>query len=200
ALRPPRVRPTGASPWRRRSGRPRRKTPRRGPRRRASRGSCCGRPCPRPAVSRTSSWSGSQISSRRRSVTTSTRPARTSSSGAAPCSSASTSTDNAMGSLFASMGDREWLYKGQADFVLLLDAGIKDSFPGQLLWTAEHHEFEQMVLTSYERAFDENRFGPALSETVKDKIQGPKSKKKVWNALDAGRKLALAEGTASLEA
>lgn len=103
--------------------------------------------------------------------------------------------DNAVGSIFAGLGDREWLYSGQVDFLLILDAGIKDTFPGQLLRGVSQMEFEQMVLAAYERAFDEQRFCPILSEAVSAAVSGPKLKKKVWNAMDAGRKEAVASAS-----
>merc|ERR1740121_2976250 len=51
-----------------------------------------------------------------------------------------------------------------------------------------------MVLASYDRAFDEQRFWPILSEAVASNVSGPKIKKKVWNAVDAARKEAVAAG------
>lgn len=96
--------------------------------------------------------------------------------------------DNAISSLFAGLGDREWLYTGQTDFLLLVDAGVKDNFPSHVLRGVQQLDFEQMVLAAYERAFDEQRFCPILSEAVGATVSGPKIKKKVWNAVDAGRK------------
>jgi len=107
--------------------------------------------------------------------------------------------DNAIGSIFAGLGDREWLYTGQADFLLLVDAGIKDTFPGHLLRNVEQLDFEQMVLAAYDRAFDEQRFCPILSEAVPAVVSGPKIKKKVWNSVDQGRKDAIMSGTADIE-
>merc|ERR1719491_531524 len=99
-----------------------------------------------------------------------------------------------MGSMFAGIGDREWLYGGQVDLLLILDAGIKDTFPGHLLQHVAQQDFEQMVLGAYERAFDEHRLGPILTEAVTSSVQGPKTKKKVWNAIDGGRKEAVQAG------
>lgn len=96
--------------------------------------------------------------------------------------------DNVMASIFAGLGDREWLYSGQVDFLLCVDAGIKDSFPGVMLRNVAQTDFEQMVLGAYERAFDEQRFCPLLTEAVTSSVQGPKAKKKVWNAIDESRK------------
>lgn len=107
--------------------------------------------------------------------------------------------DNAIGSIFAGLGDREWLYTGQADFLLILDAGIKDNFPGHLLHGLSQLEFEQAVLAAYEKAFDEQRFCPILSDCVSATVTGPKIKKKVWNSLDAGRKEAVASEAITVE-
>lgn len=107
--------------------------------------------------------------------------------------------DNALGSIFAGLGDREWLYTGQADFVLVLDAAIKDNFPAWMLKNIEQSEFEQLVLAAYDRAFEEQRFGPILSEIVPQIVSGPKTKKKVWNCADEGRKVAFQSGTISIE-
>jgi hypothetical protein len=104
-------------------------------------------------------------------------------------------TNNAMGSVFAGLGDREWLTSGQADFLMVIDAGIKDHFPAKLLANVEQLEFEQQVLAAYDQAFEENRFCPILSEAVPTVVSGPKIKKKVWNAVEAGRKAAQASGT-----
>merc|ERR1719162_894056 len=102
--------------------------------------------------------------------------------------------DSAVSSIFAGLGDREWLYSGQVDFLLILDAGIKDTFPGYMLRNVAQQDFEQMVLSAYERAFDEQRFGPILTEAVAAAVSGPKIKKKVWNAIDTGRKETIAAG------
>lgn len=102
--------------------------------------------------------------------------------------------DNVMGSIWAGLGDREWLYTGQADFLLCVDAGIKDHFPPLILRNVQQIDFEQMVLAAYDRAFDEQRFCPILSEAVPAVVSGPKTKKKVWNACDAGRKEVIAAG------
>jgi len=108
--------------------------------------------------------------------------------------------DNAIGSIYAGLGDREWLYSGEVDFLLILDAGIKDYFPGYMLKSVAQTEFEQLVLTNYERAFDECRFSPILSEKVPEIVSGPKIKKKVWNSINEGRKDAWNEGHEDLEA
>jgi len=107
--------------------------------------------------------------------------------------------DNAMSSVFAGLGDREWLYSGKVDFLLCIDAGIKETFPGHLLRNLQQHDFEPLVLAAYDRAFDEQRFYPILSDAVPNVVSGPKIKKKVWNSVDAGRKEAVATGTEDAE-
>jgi len=107
--------------------------------------------------------------------------------------------DNALGSLFAGLGDREWLYTGQADFILVLDAGVKENFPGHLFWHVSQNDFEQMVIAAHDRAFEEQRFGPLLSDQVQQSVQGPKTRKKVWNSIDAGRKEAQGSGFGTVD-
>mmetsp|Transcript_43119 Transcript_43119/g.99327 ORF Transcript_43119/g.99327 Transcript_43119/m.99327 type:complete len:287 (+) Transcript_43119:57-917(+) len=96
--------------------------------------------------------------------------------------------DSALGSVFAGLGDKEWLYNGQCDLLLVLDAGIKDTFPAPVVSSVTQQDFEQIVLAAYDRAFEEQRFGPILTEAVSAHCQGPKAKKKVWTAVDLGRK------------
>lgn len=96
--------------------------------------------------------------------------------------------DNVFSSLFAGLGDREWLNTGQADFILVMDAGIKDNFPKHMVSKIPQAEFEQMVLAAHDRAFEEQRFGPLLTEAMTGIVQGPKTKRRVWNAVEQGRK------------
>jgi len=107
--------------------------------------------------------------------------------------------DNVMGTVFSALGDREWLNSGQADFLLCLDAGVKESFPPRIVGRMQQAEFEQLVLGAYDRAFDEQRFCPILSEAVPQVVSGPKIKKKVWNSVDTGRKDAVATGTVDVD-
>jgi len=96
--------------------------------------------------------------------------------------------DNAMSSVFAGLGDRDWINTEVGDMTLILDAGIKAIFPGSLFRDVTQDDFEAMVLEAYDKAFDEQRFWPILSEAVSANVTGPKIKKKVWNAIDAARK------------
>lgn len=96
--------------------------------------------------------------------------------------------DNVMSSLFAGLGDREWLNTGQADFILVMDAGIKDNFPPHMVSKIPQAEFEQMVLAAHDRAFEEQRFGPLLTEAMSGVVQGQKTKRRVWDAVEQGRK------------
>lgn len=99
--------------------------------------------------------------------------------------------DNVFSSLFCGLGDREWLSTGQADFILVLDAGIKDNFPKHVISKTPQTEFERMVLAAHDRAFEEQRFAPLLQEAVTAAVQGPKTRRKVWNAVELGRKEAI---------
>lgn len=105
--------------------------------------------------------------------------------------------DKVMSSVFSGLGERAWLQTQEGDMVLILDAGIKDTFPGSLFKNVTQDDFEAMVLASYDRAFDEQRFWPILSEAVNSNVSGPKIKKKVWNAVDAARKEASNAGLAA---
>jgi len=107
--------------------------------------------------------------------------------------------DNFFSSLFASLGDREWLYSGQADFIHIIDAGIKEQFPHWALQQVPGEEFQRVVMDAHDRAFEEQRFGPILTEAVNAQVQGPKIKKKVWNSIDEARKEAAYSGAATVE-
>lgn len=107
--------------------------------------------------------------------------------------------DLALGTVFAGLGDREWLYSGQGDLSMLLLAGVKDYFPKWLLKKAPEDEVQTLVALAYERVFDEQRCGPIISETVPLVVSGPKIKKKVWNAMFEGRKVAATSGTQDAE-
>lgn len=107
--------------------------------------------------------------------------------------------DVALGSLFAGLGDREWLYSGQADFTAVLDAGCQCCLNIDLMNTVEREEYGQIVTASYARAFEEQRFGPILTNEVTKAVQGPKTKKKLWNSMEAGRKQAMEEEITQLE-
>lgn len=90
--------------------------------------------------------------------------------------------DASFGGLFNSLGDKEWL--PQCDFLLCLDAGIKDNFPKQCLARVPQLEFERVVLAAHDRAHEEQRTMPIMWEVVQGSIEGPKGKKKVYNALE----------------
>lgn len=84
--------------------------------------------------------------------------------------------------IFSSLGEKEWL--AQCDFLLCLDAGVKDSFPKNVLARVPQKEFEQVVLAAHDRAHEEQRVSPILWEVVHSSIDGPKGKKKVYNAVE----------------
>jgi len=93
-------------------------------------------------------------------------------------------------SLFASLGDKAWLPR--ADFLLVLDAGVKEQFPPLLLRKIPKPALERTVLAAYERAFEEQRHEPILWEVCQALVQGDKTRKKVFNALQQGLKEASA--------
>ncbi|CAK0798718.1 unnamed protein product [Prorocentrum cordatum] len=94
--------------------------------------------------------------------------------------------DSVMGSIFNSCGDKGWLL--HIDLLLCMDAGIKDHFPPQSLRGVPPADFEQCVLAAYEKAFEEQRVGPIIWDLVTASVEGPKSKKKVFNACEAAFK------------
>jgi hypothetical protein len=95
--------------------------------------------------------------------------------------------------IFNSLGDREWLVQYQCDLLLCLDAGVKDNFPKQALAGVMKVDLEQVVLAAYDRCFQEQRNLPVMWDTVAGFIDGPKGKKKVYNAIEAGWKQAYAQ-------
>jgi len=90
--------------------------------------------------------------------------------------------DTVFAALFNSLGDKEWM--GQCDFLLCLDSGVKDNFPKQLLARVPQLEFERVVLAAHDRAHEEQRVLPIMWEVITSTIEGPKGKKKVYNALE----------------
>merc|ERR1712187_609469 len=48
------------------------------------------------------------------------------------------------------------------------------------------------------RSFEEQRFGPILSDITSKYVQGPKTRKKLWNAVNEGRKEASQSGPISM--
>lgn len=109
-------------------------------------------------------------------------------------------TNNALSCMFASLGDRDWLSAGGVDFSLVLMAGCKDAIPATLLNTVSQEEFEQMVLQAHAVRFEDQRFGPMLTEALANsEITGPKMKKKVWNAFNDGRTKAFTPGATTVD-
>jgi len=90
--------------------------------------------------------------------------------------------DAALGSLFNSCGDKAWLV--HIDLLLCLDAAVRDNFPPHVLRNVAATDFEQCVLAAYERAFEEQRTGPIMWDAVQAIVEGPKGKKKVFNACE----------------
>lgn len=109
--------------------------------------------------------------------------------------------DNVAAAIFGGLGNTRWLQNDQdkGTMVLLLDAAIKDIFPGGLFKDIEQPQFEALVMAAYERSFDQQRFWPILTETIADFVSGPRIKKKVYNAIESGRKAAMETGTSSAE-
>jgi len=96
--------------------------------------------------------------------------------------------DVVFAAVFNSLGEKEWL--PQCDFLLCLDAGVKDSFPKNVLARVPQLEFEKVVLSAHDRAHEEQRVQPLMWEIVANFIDGPKGKKKVYNACEEAWKVA----------
>lgn len=94
--------------------------------------------------------------------------------------------DKVFGAMFQALSDRHWL--SQADFLLVLDAGIKETFPAHVLNGVPGHMFETVVLNANDRAFEEQRYLPMLWETIAEMLQGPKIRKRAYDAFEDGRK------------
>eukprot|EP00811_Abedinium_folium_P019363 NODE_2830_length_2137_cov_7.953234.p1 GENE.NODE_2830_length_2137_cov_7.953234~~NODE_2830_length_2137_cov_7.953234.p1 ORF type:complete len:399 (-),score=99.49 NODE_2830_length_2137_cov_7.953234:810-2006(-) len=98
--------------------------------------------------------------------------------------------DSVFSSIFQALSDRRWL--SQADFLLTLDAAVKEFFPKRIFENVPQHEFERTVLHAHDRAFEEQRCGPVIWDVLTRFVQDdPKSQKKLYNAAEAGRKAAL---------
>jgi len=94
--------------------------------------------------------------------------------------------DKVFASIFQALSDRHWL--SQADFLFVLDAGVKETFPARVLNGVPMHIFERAVLNANDRAFEEQRYLPLLWETIQENLQGPKIRKKSYDAFEEGRK------------
>jgi len=106
--------------------------------------------------------------------------------------------DIAFSGIFSSLGEKEWL--AQCDFLLCLDAGVKDNFPKNVLSRVPQKEFEQVVLAAHDRAHEEQRVLPILWEVIHSSIDGPKGKKKVYNAAEEAWKEAFAASGQTMDA
>eukprot|EP00440_Ansanella_granifera_P042870 gb/GFBE01046479.1/.p1 GENE.gb/GFBE01046479.1/~~gb/GFBE01046479.1/.p1 ORF type:complete len:407 (+),score=67.90 gb/GFBE01046479.1/:1-1221(+) len=94
--------------------------------------------------------------------------------------------DLVFASLFQALKDRAWL--SQVDFLMVLDAAIKELFPPDLFTHVPQNIFERQVLQAHDRAFEEQRFSPMLWDTLFERIPDKASKNRVYNAFEAGRK------------
>lgn len=90
--------------------------------------------------------------------------------------------------LFQGLFGRPWLMQGEADFLLVLDAGIKEHFPPAVLDGVKRNEFEQTVLVAHDKAFEEQRYMPILDDVSRKSVEGQKMRKKLVAAGEAGRR------------
>lgn len=96
--------------------------------------------------------------------------------------------DKAFSTLINTFGDRTWL--PQSDLTLVFFAGVKTTFPEEILVQTDAQVLEGVIVSTYERAFDEARVMPLLWECVEKKVEGKKMQNKVYNALEQGRSIA----------
>ncbi|CAJ1431961.1 unnamed protein product [Effrenium voratum] len=97
--------------------------------------------------------------------------------------------DSVFSSIFQAIGDRPWL--DQVDFILVLDAGIKEFFPGHVTRDVPSEEFQQGVLAAHDRAFEEQRFLPKIWAATEHLGITGKARKRALDSIDEGRKVAL---------
>jgi len=93
--------------------------------------------------------------------------------------------DTVFSSIFSGLGDRDWL--AQADFLLCVDAGIKDLFPARIFTGVPQQVFESVVLQATDRAFDEQRYWTLRWEPVQRVVAGKLTSKRVREILDTTR-------------
>ncbi|CAE7550446.1 SLC12A7, partial [Symbiodinium pilosum] len=97
--------------------------------------------------------------------------------------------DSAFSSIFQAIGDRQWL--DQVDFIFILDAGIKEFFPRHVLRDVSQMDLERSVLAAHDRAFEEQRYLPKLWDCLDSMGLSGKTRKKAYDSVDEGRKVAL---------
>ncbi|CAE7264818.1 SLC12A7 [Symbiodinium sp. KB8] len=97
--------------------------------------------------------------------------------------------DSAFSSIFQAIGDRRWL--DRVDFVFVLDAGIKEFFPRHVLEDVPQKDLERLVLAAHDRAFEEQRYLPKLWDFLDSMGLSGKTRKKAYDSIDEGRKVAL---------
>lgn len=76
----------------------------------------------------------------------------------------------------------------QVDFLMVVDAGVKELFPPYILQHVPQVVFEQQVLSAHDRAFEEQRFAPMLWDTLFERIEDKQQKTRIYNAMEAARK------------
>jgi len=98
--------------------------------------------------------------------------------------------DSVFASLFQALGNRDWL--AQVDFLLVVDAGIKEFFPAHLITAVPGQTFMTTVLKAHDRAFEEQRYLPILWVVVQGHVDENSVRKKTYRAGEYGRRVASA--------
>jgi len=97
--------------------------------------------------------------------------------------------DSLFSKIYAGFGDRPWLQ--QMDFLLVLDAAVKELLPKPVMTTVSFEDIETFIFQAHDRALDEQRCLPITWDTVQQVVQGPKTRKRVYAAVEIGRKAAV---------
>ncbi|CAE8625280.1 unnamed protein product [Polarella glacialis] len=96
---------------------------------------------------------------------------------------------NFFGSACPAYYERPWL--ASVDFMLVLEDTIRELVPEQVLSSVEAAELDRWVFEAHDLAFEEQRFVPFMWEIVKPLVDGPKTKKKAYKAIESGRSKAM---------
>merc|ERR1719188_2063752 len=94
-------------------------------------------------------------------------------------------------SIFSAWQDKGWL--NLADFLPLLEAGVKQHFPKDKLDSMEPAELSEAVRRAHDRAYEEARFGQIAWEVLEHKLPNKEKRKKFYEALESSRKAAVEE-------
>jgi len=99
--------------------------------------------------------------------------------------------DSVLTAVMQRLSARPWL--NQVDFVLVVDAGIKFTFPREVYAEVPEEDFQKAVLQAHDRAYEEHRYAVILWDVVNEHVPDAAQKKKVAEAFEQGRRDAVRE-------